>query len=401
MDTPSTKTNIWVTMENLTNQDSICLSLSTPGNPFSTCLVGLPTDFWPCPSSTPTCNSSDLNTTVDGWDQWAPYLPKANQKPQELDLLGSVKMDVCVYFNHSSRTQTGVNHTTVVNSSLPMYRNGFFWCKYESTNTSISSNNLIQLPQGYFLICGDRAWPGIPSRLRGGPCSIGRLTLLTPNMSMILNMSRHHRRDKRMTHTFTKECKDNVEFWSPEAIVAASFLAPGVASAGAHATLRKLGCWLAKQTNVTSLALAKLLLDFDSVRHSTLQNRAAIDFLLLAQGHGCEEIEGMCCMNFSDRSKSIHAQIQKLYELTGHLQRQEGLGLEGWLHLLGITGWLKSFIMMLVGPVIIILLCLLFGPCLLQCIMNRLQQMTDALFEKRGGDVGGRSWAVGQVYSKL
>ncbi|KFO78577.1 hypothetical protein N303_07689, partial [Cuculus canorus] len=39
---------------------------------------------------------------------------------------------------------------------------------------------------------------------------------------------------------------------------------------------------------------------------------ATIDFLLLAQGHGCEEFEGMCCMNLSDHSKSIHRQLKEL-----------------------------------------------------------------------------------------
>ncbi|KFV57844.1 hypothetical protein N341_11857, partial [Tyto alba] len=38
----------------------------------------------------------------------------------------------------------------------------------------------------------------------------------------------------------------------------------------------------------------------------------AIDFLLLAQGHECEDFEGMCCMNLSDYSESIHKSIQML-----------------------------------------------------------------------------------------
>ncbi|KFV09678.1 hypothetical protein N340_06122, partial [Tauraco erythrolophus] len=36
--------------------------------------------------------------------------------------------------------------------------------------------------------------------------------------------------------------------------------------------------------------------------------------LLLAQGHGCEEFEGMCCFNLSDHSESIHKQLQWLKE---------------------------------------------------------------------------------------
>ncbi|KFP14149.1 hypothetical protein Z169_12590, partial [Egretta garzetta] len=39
---------------------------------------------------------------------------------------------------------------------------------------------------------------------------------------------------------------------------------------------------------------------------------AAIDFLLFAQGHGCEDFEGMCCFNLSDHFKSIRSKLQQL-----------------------------------------------------------------------------------------
>ncbi|KGL94775.1 hypothetical protein N301_00937, partial [Charadrius vociferus] len=35
-------------------------------------------------------------------------------------------------------------------------------------------------------------------------------------------------------------------------------------------------------------------------------------FLLLAQEHDCKDFEGMCCMNLSDHSESIHKSIQLL-----------------------------------------------------------------------------------------
>ncbi|KFV50082.1 hypothetical protein N341_13050, partial [Tyto alba] len=47
---------------------------------------------------------------------------------------------------------------------------------------------------------------------------------------------------------------------------------------------------------------------------------AAIDFLLLAQGHGCQELEGTCCMNLSDHRVSIHKQLAQLRENTNHIQ---------------------------------------------------------------------------------
>ncbi|KFV66059.1 hypothetical protein N307_01240, partial [Dryobates pubescens] len=36
---------------------------------------------------------------------------------------------------------------------------------------------------------------------------------------------------------------------------------------------------------------------------------AAVDFLLLAHGHGCIEFDGMSCTNLSDHSKLIHESI--------------------------------------------------------------------------------------------
>ncbi|KFW02694.1 hypothetical protein N326_01205, partial [Eurypyga helias] len=51
---------------------------------------------------------------------------------------------------------------------------------------------------------------------------------------------------------------------------------------------------------------------------------AAIDFLLLAHGHGCKDFDGMCCMNLSDHSQSIHKSIQNLMEQTKKLQEDDG-----------------------------------------------------------------------------
>nr|XP_026654753.1 uncharacterized protein LOC113460564 [Zonotrichia albicollis] len=366
---PQPKTNIWVTLANLTNQEAICLSLSSLSNPFTTGLVGLPADPWPCPSGVPTCKTDNPKTSVDNWDQWVSHFPIAPQEPQELELLCSVMADACINFNHRSQL-SAKNCSTTETSSMAVYRNATSWCNYTTRKVSISSNDPIQLPAGYFLICGNCAWPGVPSMLHGGPCTIGQLSLLTPNMSMILNMSHCRDRHKRMIHAFTADCRDNVKFWSPGAIIAASFLTPGVAAAGAHGALNKLGCWLAKQTNATSLALSSLLLNVDSIRHATLQNRAVIDFLLLAQGHGCEEFEGMCCINLSDHSQSIHAQLAELRRLTGILQVESGFGIDGWLSSLGLGSWLRSVVKVSIILGIIALLVVLILPCFCMCLQN-------------------------------
>lgn len=149
-------------------------------------------------------------------------------------------------------------------------------------------------------------------------------------------------------------------------------MTPQIASVQALTTLNKLGCWLAKQTNATSAALSDLLLDVDSVRHATLQNRAAIDFLLLAHGHGCDDFNGMCCMNLSRHSKSIHAHIAELTSLTNQLKEYSRWGLEDWLKSLGFGPWITSLLKMGLLVLFVIFVLLLILPCLCSCLQNMI-----------------------------
>ncbi|RMC19404.1 hypothetical protein DUI87_04014 [Hirundo rustica rustica] len=49
---PQPKQNVWVTLANITNQETLCLSVASPDNLYSTCLVGLPMDVWPIAENT-------------------------------------------------------------------------------------------------------------------------------------------------------------------------------------------------------------------------------------------------------------------------------------------------------------------------------------------------------------
>ncbi|KFO65221.1 hypothetical protein N302_07825, partial [Corvus brachyrhynchos] len=61
---------------------------------------------------------------------------------------------------------------------------------------------------------------------------------------------------------------------------------------------------------------------------------AAIDYLLLAHGHGCKDFDGMCYMNLSDHSESIHKSIQQLREGVSKIRINDGTWLDdlfdGW-----------------------------------------------------------------------
>jgi len=103
--------------------------------------------------------------------------------------------------------------------------------------------------------------------------------------------------------------------------------------------------WAEKQASVTTKVFQSLLEDQSSLRHAVLQNRAPIDFSLLAQGHGCEDFEGMYCMNLSDHSKSIHKQLQWLEQHANQIQQNQGF-FDGFLTSLfgNLPAWLNGLI---------------------------------------------------------
>lgn len=63
------------------------------------------------------------------------------------------------------------------------------WCSSIAHMKMASTLNFkaLPLPKGMFLICGDQAFPGILSRLTGGPCTIGKLGLLACDKTQIMD----------------------------------------------------------------------------------------------------------------------------------------------------------------------------------------------------------------------
>ncbi|XP_072201820.1 uncharacterized protein [Excalfactoria chinensis] len=242
------------------------------------------------------------------------------------------------------------------------------------------------LPKGIFLICGDRAWQGIPKNPVGGPCYLGKLTLLAPNHSAVINVMKSMvrvQRQKRSIKNLDRDCGDEVQLWGPTARIFASILAPGVAAAQALREIERLACWSAKEANVTTMVLSELLMDINNIRHAVLQNRAAIDFLLLAQGHGCKDFEGMCCFNLSDHSDSIHKKLEWMQEHTKKIAIDDAFG--SWLDgLFGNIGpWLKQFLKVLIIGILVFLALMICLPCVFQCIQGCLQRMIERIFNDK------------------
>ncbi|OWK64084.1 Endogenous retrovirus group K member 8 Pol protein [Lonchura striata] len=373
---PQPPANVWTTLAKSLNQDHLCLSTSSAANPFLSCLVGIPYPLKSFPftlppnaSAPPTKSRASIFFThtmkkPELWRKWVGALPLIEKDPEELELLGSSLAYTCIHFFVSDNPFAYPKREIV--QTIPEYlaKN---WCDQvlHIPGFSTPDNQPHALPKGVFLICGNRAWAGIPPHLVGGPCTFGQLSLFTPNKTHIahwkaLNQSGQLARKKRDTDLvdLDENCKDEVTHWSKmKSVVTTAFL-PWLSIAQAFNELAGLECWVVKQANITSAALSNLLTDEETTRQATLQNRAAIDFLLLLHNHRCEEFAGLCCMNLTSKAEDVRTSISRMQEMIHHIQKESA----GWLDSLfegwGLAGWMRSLIqtaiMLLLGLIIFI-----------------------------------------------
>ncbi|RMC15339.1 hypothetical protein DUI87_07529 [Hirundo rustica rustica] len=93
-----------------------------------------------------------------------------------------------------------------------------------------------------------------------------------------------------------------------------------------------------------------------------LQNRAAIDYLLLLHGHRCEEFEGMYCFNLSTKAEDIHKAIQNIRDTVQSIMKETNDWLGRLFKNWGILDWAGSILKTVLLIVFILMLILIaFG----------------------------------------
>uniref|UniRef100_A0A8V5GUB1 Uncharacterized protein n=1 Tax=Melopsittacus undulatus TaxID=13146 RepID=A0A8V5GUB1_MELUD len=322
--------NVWLTWANKTGVTDFCLTLAQVGNPFQTCLIGVPylnpLDFQGWVKNPLVLNSTTVTEMVKrarGTDwtiasaQLGAIIKNLNHSTipmQELQLLGSDKTNQsCITFH----TWSSEVPETRVTSEKTWYHNITAYCSGSSPALRYSDEIPKALPPGYFLICRDRAWPGIPSKPFGGPCYLGKLSLFAASKrQLVQDMKGSLHRDKRSIEQLGPNCDSTLTIWNHTARFLTALFVPNIAAGKALKDIHHLACWAAKQLNITSDIISSLATDTDSVRHASLQNRAAIDFLLLAHGHGVCSIISKSCCSYIDQSGRIETYLEEIWKQT-------------------------------------------------------------------------------------
>ncbi|TRZ11450.1 hypothetical protein HGM15179_015655 [Zosterops borbonicus] len=344
---PQPKANVWRTLAKAMGQDHICLFQGSAKDPISSCLVGIPFKEDEFPPA--------LLNFKNEYNKQSPG--HHTRALEEFRLQRKIKLPVV---NPLGQEKSFTKMLQIKNIYLAST-----WCdkiahvKMASTPGSVP----LSLPKGTFLICGDRAFTGIPSRLTRGPCMIGKLGLLSPNKTQIMdwivkNSSMHAPVQKRDLADLDPDCQLDIIHWSRAKATAITVFLPWISVAKAMGELGRLECWVAKQANLTSNALSDLLRDEEITRQATLQNRVAIDYLLLLHHHTCEEFEGLCCFNLSSKAEDVRQSIRKIKDMVHEIKKKTkdwfdnifgNWGVSGWIGSAVKTGLLILFLLLITG----------------------------------------------------
>ncbi|RMB89963.1 hypothetical protein DUI87_33662 [Hirundo rustica rustica] len=297
---PQPKANVWATLARAMGQDHTCLSATSAGNPLTTCLVGIPFQPEEFPSKL-----LEMQTPVN---------------------CEGISEGQTVSWNSPPKSFVGVKINLPVKNPLILWQKGqerFFQAMYQSKGVYTASR-----------------WCDRIAHVKLG--------LFSPNKTTLMDWERKESTQlvirKRDLAALDANCDSKIIHWSKSKGVAITVFLPWVLIAKALGELAHLECWVAKQANLTSNALTNLLSDEEVTRQATLQNGAAIDYLLLLHSHRCEEFEGLCCFNLSSRAENIYDAIQEIREMVGSIKKETDNRLGGLFANWGISDWAGSIL---------------------------------------------------------
>lgn len=179
--------------------------------------------------------------------------------------------------------------------------------------------------------------------------------------------------------------EDVLDYWNPDArdlvrqkrelgVTLAVMLGLGLGAAGvatgtsAMALQRRVYGELRAAIDLDIERIEKSLGDLQgsltSLSEVVLQNRRGLDLLFLKEGGLCAALKEECCF-FIDHSGRIKDNLGKIRQSLEQRERERVQGKSWFETWLSSSPWFTTFVSTLLGPLIILLLLLTFGPCIL------------------------------------
>lgn len=223
---------------------------------------------------------------------------------------------------------------------------------HHSAECSISS------PAGMYWVCGNLAYPYLPVDYNGR-CG---LAYVIPAMRVAHSLPQKAPRKRARRDTLDTF---GTHHQTPFKNVLGTLL-PFYGIMSSLDQIADLSHAIEVIANETSRALTLISSELASVRLLALQNRAALDFLLAAQGGTCAVIGSECCTFVPDYNSTINEIVSHLHE-TAQSVHQDNSSLSDWL-----GSKLQSLAYPLLTMIVVLIAIIVVLSLLLSCVKKFL-----------------------------